>query len=365
MAFTFSQPRRMNPEESSPYNNLLSNALKSYQQQVSARYAPQREQAEIIGKGIGPLAQIAISPLMTGMGPAQQQQMLEYISKIMGGMNQGGGMPQMGGGMGQPQQGGGLLDNIRQMFGGGQPQQQPIQQGMVSPEQQPSNQGGNEYGLLPGAGRGVQGGAAASAVAPLTSSPIKSGVTYQNPETGEVLSAPTGETTSNAQSSIVNIKNAEPVLKNLVKEAKPFLEKGGALGLKASQAAGELRKLGVSDHITNLLGGTKLANKYAKFTSSQAKSVDKLMKIYQLPANVEAQHTVEKIITPQKGEDEKGYEQRINKELSDFSGQVKRNKNVLGSGISLSQKQRQNKSNWDHLTEDQLVEIAGQNNLAR
>ena len=352
--------RRVSPEESGmggAFGNLIKNAMHQYQQGINNQYAKQRQEADILAKGIGPLAQIASSPLVTAMEPAQKQQFLQYISQTMDKINHGG----------QPSglASGGVIEKLKHMFGGGQPQQQSAQQGMASPEQQPSNQGRNEYGLLPGAGRGVQGGAASSAVAAFTSSPIKSGVTYQNPETGEVLSAPTGETTSNAQSSIVNIKNAEPVLKNLVKEAKPFLEKGGALGLKTSQVAGELRKLGVSDRITNLLGGTKLANKYAKFISSQSKSVDKLMKIYQLPANIEAQHTVEKIITPQTGEDEEGYEQRINKELSGFAGQIKRSKNVLGSGISLSQKQRQNKSNWDHLTEDQLVEIAGQNNLAR
>lgn len=63
MSFTFSQARRLSPEESSPYNNLISHALKQYQQGVHAKYAPEMTEANIFNKQIGPLATLASSPM--------------------------------------------------------------------------------------------------------------------------------------------------------------------------------------------------------------------------------------------------------------------------------------------------------------
>jgi hypothetical protein len=96
MAFSFSQPRRLLPEESSPFNNLLSNALKSYQQQVHARYAPQMAEADIFNKKIGPLATLATSPMFL-QNPQFQEALGRLISQNLGsGFGQGGGQAVQG-----------------------------------------------------------------------------------------------------------------------------------------------------------------------------------------------------------------------------------------------------------------------------
>lgn len=323
-------PFKLTPQDMGNFDlsKAINSGLQNYQQGVKSKYANEMQRADIFNKTIAPLANIAISPLGLAMAPEQQQQIQNYISQALGSFNPP-----------QQHQGDGWLDRIKDSFGFGGHQGSPYQN-QVAPTQhnydQPTTEG--DYGLLPGAGEGIQSGARYNATTPFHSSAVKPGVVYNNPKTGEVISSPTGETVSGAQNSIVNINNATPILKSLSEQAKPFLKQGGMLGLKMSQVGGELRKLGAPDYVTNLLGGTKLANQYAKFGSSQSKAVDKLMKIYALPSNIESQHTVEKIITPQPGEDEVGYPQRIHQELSDFASQKERNKQVLGSGISLSGK---------------------------
>jgi hypothetical protein len=76
------------PEQTSPFNNLLSNALKSYQQQVHARYAPQQQQADIFSKEIGPLAALASNPNFTGFNPQVQKMIASRIGNYLNG-NQG------------------------------------------------------------------------------------------------------------------------------------------------------------------------------------------------------------------------------------------------------------------------------------
>ena len=85
--------RRVSPEESSPFNHLLSNALKNYKQQVSARYAPQMQEAEIFNKKIGPLATLATSPMFL-QNPQFQESLGRLISQNMGGL---GGQQGQGG----------------------------------------------------------------------------------------------------------------------------------------------------------------------------------------------------------------------------------------------------------------------------
>ena len=40
MSFTYIPARKVSDEESSPWNNLLTNAMKNYQATVNAKYAP-------------------------------------------------------------------------------------------------------------------------------------------------------------------------------------------------------------------------------------------------------------------------------------------------------------------------------------
>ncbi len=51
------------PEQTSPYNNFISNAMKSYQHGVRTKYAPEMMEADIFNKQLGPLATLATSPM--------------------------------------------------------------------------------------------------------------------------------------------------------------------------------------------------------------------------------------------------------------------------------------------------------------
>src|SRR6187455_2073510 len=81
MTFTFSQPRKLNPEEVNPYAGAISKALEGYGQgmkaaympknmeadlykkQIMNKYLPQMQEAEIFGKQFNPLAAIASNPM--------------------------------------------------------------------------------------------------------------------------------------------------------------------------------------------------------------------------------------------------------------------------------------------------------------
>lgn len=327
MAFTFSQARRITPEESSPYNNLVANAMKNYQQNIAARYAPETARANIFNKMVSPLAQIAISPLGMAMAPEQQQQLQQYISQALNNMSQGSG---------QQNHEGGLMNSIRGLFGGNQEEQTSNNQQMTQETNYPAQQGNNSYSLLPQAGQGNQAGARVNALAPFHSSPVKPGTVYQNPNTGEVLSSPTPENISNAQQIITNIKSVTPIIKTLSKQAAPFLKKGGQLGLTTSKIAGELAKWGVPNEVTSLIGSQDLANKHAQFEATQAITADRLMGALNLPPNLESLQTIKKIISPQPGENDKGYENRMARELVALSKREKQATTTLGGGFSLS-----------------------------
>jgi hypothetical protein len=47
MSFTFSQARKLSPEETNPYNALLSRALDTFQKGVGAAYLPREKEAKI------------------------------------------------------------------------------------------------------------------------------------------------------------------------------------------------------------------------------------------------------------------------------------------------------------------------------
>ena len=315
----------------------MSKALNNYQHVQKAKYTPQSIEAENFSKMIGPLATLSASPLMAALHPEQQKQINETISQALSAYQQGHQ---------QQQQSHGLLSRISEMFGHkpNQEQQQPgqmqgqPQNSMGSGQGQIPQQGqDNQIPLLPQQGQGIQAGAKASVEAPFRTSPVKAGSIYQTPG-GDVLSAPTAEATANAQSSLTSIQNIKPILKNLITEAKPFLKEGGSLGLARSKISGELRKYGVPQDIRGVIGDEKLAEQHAQFESDMAQTTDQLIGALHLPLGKESTHLIQSIITPQPGECEKGYSNRINREIVRLSKREERAKNTLGGGFNLSKK---------------------------
>lgn len=340
------------PEQTSPWGNVMSNALKQYQEGLNAQYGRREKEAGIFNKTISPLANIAISPLMTALAPTQQQQIAAYISQGLKQLSNGG---QMGGYDAQQQQDGQQTQNpilgwISKLIGGGQVQSQQAQASLGQPQVQAQPQAdeidenGNPVqtkpGLIPQYGKGISEGAKTQATTPFNASPYKEGGLYQNPETGKVISAPTSGNVDINQKTIANVTAITPMIKSLAQDAVPFLQTGGSLGLATSQFAGEARKYGVPESITNLLGGTKLANAYANYESDRAKAIDKAMTVFNLPANAQSTGILEHIFTPGKGEDDKAFASRMTNELYILGNQAQNAKQVLGSGYNVGGNQQ-------------------------
>lgn len=88
MSFTFSQARKLSPEEANPMNAMLSTALARYKQGLELSYMPRKNEADIFSKEIGPLASLAASPNFTGFQPEEQKMIAQRIRSYLGG--QGG-----------------------------------------------------------------------------------------------------------------------------------------------------------------------------------------------------------------------------------------------------------------------------------
>jgi len=337
MTFTFNNYPLLTPEQQSPYGNLLSNAMKKYQQGVSAHYAPQRQEADIFAKEMGPMAALAANPNFS-FDPEVRKLISQKIAAHIQQAQQKGGHE-------------GLLNGIlhknwlnKQKEVANKAQADDQGQNEMYGVEQPGGMGqnsGNKFSLLPQAGQGLQAGAQAKAQAPFQSSPYAPGSLYQNPNTGEVLSAPTHEQVAAAQKTITSNKAVEPIIKDLIKQAKPFLKKGGALGLKTGQIAGGLAQYGVPEYLTGAIGDQEKANKYAEFQATQSLAIERLLGALNLPLNQESQHTVATIVQPHPGENDKGYETRMIRELVTLQRNAAQAEKTLGSGFSLSGGQEQ------------------------
>ena len=89
MTFTFSQPRRITPEESSPWNTLLSNALKNYEGIAQAKFAPQQMQADIQQKQAASQKNMMMAHLLQSLMGGQSGQGDEQAASQDGGNGMG------------------------------------------------------------------------------------------------------------------------------------------------------------------------------------------------------------------------------------------------------------------------------------
>ncbi len=302
---------------------------------MEKKYYPRQQEAEIFHKTIGPLAQLSISPLALAMQPEEQAQIAKMISQMMSNYPMG---PYAGAG-----QEGNLLDNGRAVAA------ELTGNGMQTPEtgnnpvnyQSQSSQ--SSAGLIPQAGKGLRAGAVTTSLAPYNKPPSKPGELYADPNTGLITSHPTESTIGGLQQQSTAIKALTPIIGDLATEAKPFLESGGTLKKYGGMAAGELSKLGVPESISNIFGDPKNADKFAKFKSSQATAIDKLMTALNLPKDEAAIDTVKEIIEPQWGETYQGYQNRMGTQLLDLQKKYQQNIETLGGGYQINQPEQPKK----------------------
>jgi hypothetical protein len=321
MAFTMPSYPLLNPQQSSPYANLVNNALQSYGTAVQAKYAPQMAQADIFNKEFMPLAQIASSPLAIAMLPEQKQQMANLISQLLQQTGVTGGMG--GGNTG----GGGLFGGNQSSTSGGQFGGQPsstsggspmVQGGMVgssSQTPQVGNQASPGYNpSIPQAGGDIGKGATAKVTAPYSEQVHGAGVSFFDPNTGKFYSQPSESTVSVSQRSIGAIKRVIPQLQDISKESQEFLQPGGTSGTIFSQVAGKVANLGIIDRETIKKFGIDpdKYSRYLKWRGDISQALDSLMTSFpNLPTSDLSLKTMASIVEPHAGESSQGYATRV------------------------------------------------------
>ena len=214
MSFTMPDFRRITSEESSPLNNMVSNAMKQYSNAINLRYKPRMAEADILAKQLGPLAALATSPMGVGLAGPQGDQARELLSKIL----------QQSQAANNPQQHHGLMQRLSQMFGG----QQQSEGGMP---QQPamgdvnSQQGGSLADQV--RSRALQG---------ITKEQVPAGTVYGT-EGAERLS-PSGELRSQTESAIAGGKRTNDAISGILGEINKIKRSTGITGLAKKAALG-------------------------------------------------------------------------------------------------------------------------------
>ncbi len=351
MTFTFAQARRMSPEESSPWNNMIPNAMKMYQQNINAQYAKPKQQAEIFNKRMTPLSQLAASPMFLALHPEQQQQIANMISQSMVGDqdNQGGDHSGHNGWL----NGENIIEAIKnhppfQRHNNSQQGDKGDMQntdGTYNPKAEASTNidmsgGHKEEGrvpTLPAKGQDLTNSVRTNTLAGLNKSPYKPGETFVDPVSGEARTTLTPGNLESAQGIISGAKGLAPIVERIKENSAPFLKRGGELGHLSSQAAGWLARHGVSKEITDLMGGNKLTNLDAKVKGDITKAVEQAYAAYNLPMNAETTKKLEHIFTPTSSEDLAGFNDRLESELNELVQRKGRATKNIGGGINLNE----------------------------
>lgn len=85
MSFTFTNARPLTQEETSPFGNLMGNALKKYMALNNAQYQKREKEADIFSKEMAPLAAIAANPNMRALYPQTQNGINNLVSQYIAG----------------------------------------------------------------------------------------------------------------------------------------------------------------------------------------------------------------------------------------------------------------------------------------
>lgn len=198
--------------------------------------------------------------------------------------------------------------------------------------------------LVPGA-QDIGSGAIAKSLAPYQTEVQKPGSTFVTPQ-GKIISSPTEPTRTTTQQSLIGIKNAIPLLKDIAEQGRPFLETGGKLKLIGSQLAGLISQFGgmdIPEPILKELGlNRQMISNYARWRSNIEKVPETLIKALALPQDQVALNKLSKIVEPLSGETSEGYANRVIEEAKNLSEErLPTYQNVLKGGLPLSQESNQ------------------------
>lgn len=329
------------------------NALR--QSNATAKYAPYQAYADAYLKNQQAqwlpyqYRMQALSNPMLWMAAQSNPALRDQITKMMSDPMQG-----MGGSVNIPppqgSSGNGMLSMLLNKIGmGGSDNSNPMQS-MPSPDQggqssgnamlSPPNANGSPSAASTPSGTG-------SPMVPSTQGPMAAigakamsgynqqipdpGKTYQDPNTGQVISAPTARTATALQTSITAAKRVAPQLERIANHAAPFMTLGGEANTFYQR--GKNYAFG---------GKSELPSQYANFQSELKAAPESLVKAYGLNPTNETIERMASVIEPLRGETAETYKQRILTTLDNIKNeQEKQPEGQLYGGINVSPSDQQ------------------------
>lgn len=253
--------------------------------------------------------------------PAPSQRGAGMLSGLLNKLFHGNMLGSQGGGSGgnplaAGAQGGQNQNPMTQMPGGGAA---------------PPTGGGGNFPLVPSTQGGAQGAIGAQ-TAKMVQSPFIQTPTVPNAQ-GGVTQAPSAETVSSGQKAVLAAKRVAPILQNIMRDWKNVYNLPGVVKIGAS-ALGNLS--GASPETLKKFGIDKGAySKYIKATNNVDKAIIDVMKVYDIHQEQGMNERMGNIIRPHPGEDEEGYFDRVQGEITDLKNQQTINETALGSGFDI------------------------------
>lgn len=326
-----------------PYN-MYADALSKI---AYAQYLPYQLQAQALS-----------NPLLWMAMKDNPQAAADMMTRFASSMPQGNNLGQLPGGQpipipGQRSTGNGLLSMIMNKITGGNDEGAPVNQNALAgggqdfgannraPDSMVADiaQNGNAaYQNQPQAPTPTQGsplipstqggvaGVIGSKTAPFYAQSQKPGTSFYDPQSGNIISAPTNETVTAAQNSINAAKRVEPQLEKLADAAGPFLSAGGIVGNQFQR--------GWNLVFPNKAG--KLPTQYAQFNSLLQSAPEALVKSYGLRPTNETIDRMQKVIEPYMGETKDQYKARILSQLEALrTEQIGVSQQQLSQGFNL------------------------------
>lgn len=198
----------------------------------------------------------------------------------------------------------------------------------ASPEEidQVANRGGGGGSALVPSTQGGMAALSAKMTAPYNTQVVDPGKTYQDPNTGETISAPGGRFTTALQTSINAAQRVAPQLERIASEAAPFMTLEGQ-GNTLYQRVKNYAFGGKSD----------IPTKYAEFKANLKAAPEALVKSYGLNPTNETIERMADVIEPSIGETGDQYKNRILTTLEQIKQeQIKLGQSQLYGGIKVS-----------------------------
>lgn len=340
MPFTMTNFQPPTREQSSPFANLLGNAIGSYMRANNARYQPQMIQADIFSKEASPLATLASNPFVWATMNDNQK---AALSNAMGNLMQSiqGGNPGIFGQSSTSSQ----INNTGNSMGGGQANNASVD-GTVQPGSSSQPTGGNQANYnpaLPQAGQGLGVGITQKVTAPWKEQAHAPGrMFFDVDKDGNVktYSQPTESTIAAGQNSINAIQRVLPRLNRIADESEEFLKRGGARDLFSSKVSSGLSSWGVGSPETYKKIGIDVdqQSRYQKWVGDISAATESLMSSFpNIPHTDDSFKAMQSIMAPIPGENAQGYKKRILGVINELSNeQVPALKQQIGAPIDVT-----------------------------